>query len=77
MIATATLRRHDAMAKKRANKGGRPPLPEDERLAKGVTVRFTDEHFGLMERAAEAKGVTIRAFLREAGVDAARRVLGE
>lgn len=65
------------MAKKAAKRAGRPPLPEDERLANGVTVRFTDEQHELLERAAAASGATVRAFLRDAGIEKARRVLGE
>lgn len=65
------------MAKKKASKAGRPPLPKDERLAVAMTVRFTEEEKALLERAAEVNAAKIRGFVRDAAIAEARRLLGE
>lgn len=64
------------MAKKKAKKAGRPPLPEEQRLASLVTVRFTEEDHAALEEAASFTGSTIREFVRSAASEKARRVLG-
>ena len=71
-----TLRVRDM--KKKARKAGRPPLPEDERRESPVPVRFRDEERQLIDRAAEKLEIrSVSAFVRDAAVKEARRVLGE
>ena len=65
------------MAKKKAKKAGRPPLPDDERLGSPSPVRFKDDERSLIERASESTGLAFSAFVRHAAVEKARRVLGE
>ena len=44
------------MAKKKATKAGRPPLPAEERRESFISVRLTTEQRELIDRAAEAIG---------------------
>ena len=64
------------MAKKQAKKAGRPPLPEGERLGKGMSLRFAEDHEAMIRKAAEATGTPPTVFVRDAAVEKARRVLG-
>lgn len=43
---------------------GRPPLPESERAAYTVRLRFTPKDGERIERAAELAGATVAEFLR-------------
>lgn len=66
------------MAKKAAKKAGRPPLPEDERRESPIPVRFKDDERKMIDRATEALDLrSVSAFIRDAAIEKARRVLGE
>jgi len=55
------------------NKGGRPPVPEEERRSVTRTFRVTSAESDLIDEAAVTEGVQTATFMRAAVLRAAQR----
>jgi hypothetical protein len=77
MIALATRAKDGIVGKKAAKRMGRPPLPEDERLGSVAKFRLSDDQRVFLDDAAEKAGKKFGAFVRDAALERASRVLGK
>jgi uncharacterized protein (DUF1778 family) len=52
---------------------GRPPLEPEQRRTRRIPTMFTEAEADLIERAAQAEGVKVAAFIRNAALAKAKR----